>query len=100
MVQINERGGFQGFRDPDMSRIEAIPASMSRVSPTTACRCGPRPARRQPLERVDASGAAMVMDTYAMENFTGWTPELAPPPDLPLFRWRVLAGVFRFDVAS
>jgi hypothetical protein len=29
---------------------------------------------------------------------TGWTPELAPPPDSPLFRWRVLAGVVGLDV--
>jgi hypothetical protein len=40
------------------------------------------------------------MDTYALEKLTGWTPELAPPPDSPLFRWRVLAGVMRFDAAS
>ena len=32
------------------------------------------------------------MDTYALEKLTGWTPELSPPPDSPLFRWRVLAG--------
>ena len=35
------------------------------------------------------------MDTYALEKLTGWTPELSPPPDSPLFRWRVLAGVVR-----
>jgi hypothetical protein len=34
----------------------------------------------------------MVMDTYALEKLTGWTPELSPPPDSPLYRWRVLAG--------
>jgi hypothetical protein len=34
----------------------------------------------------------MVMDTYALEKLTGWTPELAPPQDSPLFRWRVLAA--------
>jgi len=32
-----------------------------------------------------------VMDTYALEKLTGWTPELSPPPDTPMFRWRVLA---------
>jgi hypothetical protein len=32
------------------------------------------------------------MDTYALEKLTGWTPELSPPPDSPLYRWRVLAG--------
>ena len=47
---------------------------------------------RQPLERVERSWRGLVMDTYALEKLTGWTPELSPPPDLPLFRWRVLAG--------
>ena len=32
-----------------------------------------------------------VMDTYALEKLSGWTPDLSPPPDSPLFRWRVLA---------
>jgi hypothetical protein len=32
------------------------------------------------------------MDTYALEKLTGWTPELSPPPESPLFRWRVLAA--------
>jgi hypothetical protein len=49
-------------------------------------------ARREPLERVDRVWRGMVMDTYALEKLTGWTPELSPPPDSPLFRWRVLAG--------
>ena len=40
------------------------------------------------------------MDTYALEKITGWTPELSPPPDSPLFRWRVLAGEVRQVVSS
>jgi hypothetical protein len=36
-----------------------------------------------------------VMDTYALEKLTNWTPELSPPPDSPLYRWRVLAGDFQ-----
>ena len=47
--------------------------------------------RREPLERVERGWRGIVMDTYALEKLTGWTPELAPPPDSPLFRWRVLA---------
>jgi hypothetical protein len=35
------------------------------------------------------------MDTYALEKLTGWTPELSPPPDSPLYSWRVLAGIDR-----
>ena len=45
----------------------------------------------EPLERVERSWRGIVMDTYALEKLTGWTPELSPPPDTPLFRWRVLA---------
>ena len=48
-------------------------------------------AKREPLERVERSWRGIVMDTYSLEKLTGWTPELSPPPDSPLFRWRVLA---------
>jgi hypothetical protein len=30
---------------------------------------------------------------------SGWTPELSPPPDSLLFRWRVLAGDILHDAA-
>jgi hypothetical protein len=32
-----------------------------------------------------------------LQKVTGWTPELSPPPDAPLFRWRVLAGDVRIE---
>ena len=57
-------------------------------------------AKRQPLARVERVWRGVVMDTYALEKLTGWTPELSPPPDSPLFRWRVLAGVLRFDAVA
>jgi len=41
-----------------------------------------------------------VMDTYALEKLTGWTPELSPPPESPLFRWRVLAENARARMAA
>jgi hypothetical protein len=47
---------------------------------------------REPLERVERSWRGIAMDTYALEKITNWTPELSPPLDSPLFRWRVLAG--------
>ena len=72
-----------------------MPASMSGVSRTTAAGVGDRStAVREPLERVERRWRGVVMDTYALEKLTGWTPELSPPTDLPLFRWRVLAGEF------
>src|ERR1700737_511113 len=93
VVQINERGRFLGFRDPGMSLISGhtglyVGREPDNLSPlwtsTTAV--------REPLERVDRSWRGIVMDTYALEKLTGWTPELSPPPDSPLYRWRVLAG--------
>lgn len=92
VVQINERGRFQGFADPGMDRIRDRPGLYVAREPdhrlplwdlTTA--------KRKPLARVPRVWRGLVMDTYALEKITGWTPELAPPPDTPLFRWRVLA---------
>jgi hypothetical protein len=94
VVQINERGRYLGFRDPDMNSIRGHtglyvgrepynhPANPLWASTT---------AIREPLERVDRVWRGIVMDTYALEKFTGWTPELSPPEGSPLYRWRELA---------
>ncbi len=101
VIQINERGRFQGFGDPGMDAVRAHtglyvgrePDNLSAIwADTTAV--------REPLERVGRVWRGTLMDTYALEKLTGWTPELAPPPDSPLFRWRVLAGVFRTKIAT
>ena len=87
VVQINERGRFEGFRDPGMNAIRGhtglyVGREPDHASPiwtsTTAI--------RQPLERVERSWRGIVMDTYALEKLTGWTPELSPPKDSPLYR--------------
>jgi 4-amino-4-deoxy-L-arabinose transferase-like glycosyltransferase len=95
VVQINERGRYLGFHGPDMDWIRGHtglyvgrepdnhPANPIWASTT---------AIREPLERVDRVWRGIVMDTYALEKFTGWTPELSPPEGSPLYRWRVLAG--------
>ena len=94
VIQINERGRFQGFADPGMDWIKDHPGLYVAREPDSA-----QPlwneikADRQPLERVERSWRGIVMDTYSLEKLTGWTPELSPPPDSPLFRWRVLAGM-------
>ncbi len=93
VVQINERGRFEGFRDPGMAAIRGhtglyVGREPDNASPiwtsTTAI--------RQPLERVERSWRGIVMDTYALEKLTGWTPELSPPKDSPLYPPRMLAG--------
>jgi len=93
VIQINERGRFMGFRDPGMNLIAGHtglyvgrePDDRTPIWASTT-------AVRQPLERVERSWRGIVMDSYTLEKLTGWTPELSPPPDSPLFRWRVLAG--------
>ena len=93
VIQINERGRFAGFRDPG---IEAIrnktglyvarePDQLNAVWASTT-------AVRTPLGEIERVWRGTVMDTYALEKLTGWTPELAPAPQSPLFRWRALAG--------
>ena len=93
VVQINERGRFQGFRNPGFNMFARdtglyVAREPDQASPiwnaTTAV--------REPLARVNRVWRGVVMDTYALEKLTGWMPELSPPPDSPLFRWRVLAG--------
>ncbi len=101
VVQINERGRFQGFGDPGMSRIKDHPGLYVAREPDNRLPLWDlTTARRQPLERVERVWRGVVMDTYALEKLTGWTPELAPPPDSPLFRWRVLAGTTHLAVIA
>jgi hypothetical protein len=93
VIEINERERFLGFRDPGMILIRGHTGLYVGREPDDS---GPlwaaTTAVRTPLERVDRSWRGIVMDTYALEKLTGWTPELAPAPDSPLYRARVLAG--------
>jgi hypothetical protein len=92
VIQINERGRYQGFRDPGMEWVrDHAGLYIAREPDNRLPLWDLTSAKRQPLERVDRVWRGVVMDTYALEKLTGWTPDLAPPPDTPLFRWRVLA---------
>ncbi len=93
VIQINERDRFEGFRDPDMKAISGRtglyvgrePDQRNHLWQSTT-------AIREPLERVERRWRGIVMDTYALEKLTGWTPELSPSRDSPLYRARTLAG--------
>ena len=92
VVQINERGRFLGFRDPGMNSIQGrtglyVAREPDQINPVWASTT----AVLTPLARVERSWRGMVMDSYALEKLTGWTPDIKPPPDSPLYRWRVLA---------
>jgi 4-amino-4-deoxy-L-arabinose transferase-like glycosyltransferase len=95
VIQINERGRFMGFRDPGMSLIRGHTGLYVGREPDNGSPLwSSTTAIKEPLERVDRRWRGVVMDTYALEKLTGWTPELSPPPDSPLYRWRLLAGDF------
>jgi hypothetical protein len=92
VVQINERGRFTGFRDPGMDSIKGhIGLYVAREPDQTNPVWAATTAVRTPLGQVERSWRGVMMDTYALEKLTGWTPDLSPPPDSPLYRWRVLA---------
>ena len=93
VVQINERGRFLGFRDPGKGLIRGHTGLYIAREPDNAIALwDATTAVREPLARVERSWRGIVMDAYALEKLTGWTPELSPPPDSPFYRWRVLAG--------
>ncbi len=95
VVQINERGRYIGFRDPGMNLIRGHTGLYVGREPdnrSTNPFWASTTAIREPLERVERSWRGSIMDTYTLEKLTGWTPELSPPPDSPLYIWRVLAG--------
>jgi len=93
VIQINERGRYQGFRDPGMDRVrDRVGLYVAREPDNLLPLWNATTAVRQPLERVERSWRGIVMDVYALQKLTGWTPELAPPQESPFFRWRVLAG--------
>jgi 4-amino-4-deoxy-L-arabinose transferase-like glycosyltransferase len=103
VIQINERGRFIGFRDPGMDLVGGyaglyVGREPDDLSPLWAATT----AVREPLERVERSWRGIVSDTYALQKLTGWTPELSPPKNSPLYQWRVLAGDVRpsFRVAA
>jgi hypothetical protein len=93
VIEVTERSRFQGFADPGMDRIKGHTGLyVARDPDQTLPLWDLTGAKREPLERVERVWRGTVMDSYALEKLTGWTPELSPPPDTPFFRWRVLAG--------
>jgi len=95
VIEINERGRFQDFRDPGMDRIRGHAGLYVGREPDDQSLLWDKiPARREPVARVERQWRGVVTDTYVLEKLTGWTPELSPPKDSPLFQWRVLAGEF------
>jgi Dolichyl-phosphate-mannose-protein mannosyltransferase len=94
VIQVNERARYLGFRDPGISLIKGRTGLyVGREPDNSSPLWSSTTAVRAPLERVDRIWRGIVMDTYALEKLTGWTPELLPAADSPLYRARTLAGL-------
>lgn len=92
VVEINERGRFQDFRDPGMDRIKGHAGIYIGRQPDDHSPLWESiSATRAPLGQVERRWRGVLIDTYTIDKLTGWTPELSPPTDSPLFQWRVLA---------
>lgn len=95
VVEINERGRFQDFRDPGMDRIKGHAGIYIGRQPDDHSPLWESiSATRAPLGQVERRWRGVLIDTYTIDKLTGWTPELSPSKDSPLFQWRVLAGEF------
>ncbi len=94
VIQINERARFMGFRDPGMDKIAGHTGLYVARDPDDAALWAGTTAVREPLEHVQRIWRGVVADTYTLEKLTGWTPQLSPPRDSPLYQWRWLAGEF------
>jgi 4-amino-4-deoxy-L-arabinose transferase-like glycosyltransferase len=91
VIQINERGRYLGFHDPGMDLIKGHSGLYIAHAPNDPIWASTT-AVKEPLGQVERSWRGVVTETYALEKLSGWTPELSPPPDSPLYRWHVLAG--------
>lgn len=93
VVEINERGRFQEFADPGMDKIKGHAGIYVGREPDDRSPLWQSiPAKREPLGRIERRWRGGVpTDAYTIEKLEGWTPELSPPKDSPLFRWKVLA---------
>ncbi|MET4766815.1 4-amino-4-deoxy-L-arabinose transferase-like glycosyltransferase [Bradyrhizobium ottawaense] len=92
VIEINERGRFQDFRDPGLDRIKGHAGIYVGREPDNRSSLWENiPAKREHLGEVERRWRGVLADTYVIEKLTGWTPELSPSKDSPLFWWKVLA---------
>ena len=95
VIQINERARFTGFRDPGIDQVRGHAGLyVAREPDDNDPIWAQTSAALEEVGHVDRSWRGMVMRRYVMKKLTGWTPELSPPADSPLYQWRWLAGDF------
>ena len=92
VIQINERARFIGFRDPGIARMRGHPALyVARASDGAAAIFAGTTAVLTPLTEIERRWRGTTMGRYSLQELTGWTPDLNPPPGSRFYAWPNLA---------
>lgn len=92
VIQVNQRARYIGFRDPGLVQIDGRPGIYVSLYPDDAgALLASTSARLERIAIVERVWRGGVMRTYQISRLSGWTPELAPAPDTPFYRWPQLA---------
>jgi len=91
VVQINERSRFLGLRPPDLRRITGLPGLEVDTRKSHKWAWSSTGAVREKVGTADRIFRGVTVDTIVFRKVTGWTPDLTPPPESPLYRWPNMA---------
>lgn len=91
VVQVNERSRFIGFRDRASAAMKSGIGLYVDSAPNDGNVIETRtPAILKLVGQADRTWRGVVIEPFAFKTIAGWTPELSPPPDSPLYKWRLL----------
>ncbi len=88
VVQVNERSRFIGFRLPDAARIAGhVGVYVARAPDDKAVAWSHTDATLEPLVVVQRRWRGVEIAPYLISKVTGWTPDLLPARETPLYQW-------------
>jgi hypothetical protein len=91
VVQINERSRFLGLRLPDLRLIAGRPGLEVETRKSHESAWSHTGAVRVKVGSAERTFRGVTVDTIVFRKISGWTPDLTPPPDSPLYRWPNMA---------
>jgi 4-amino-4-deoxy-L-arabinose transferase-like glycosyltransferase len=91
VVQVNERSRFIGFKDIASSTVasgaglyvDSAPNDGNVIETNTS-------AVLRLVGHADRTWRGIVIEPFAFKTITGWKPDLSPPRESPLYKWRLL----------
>ncbi|QUS42316.1 glycosyltransferase family 39 protein [Tardiphaga alba] len=95
VVQVTERARFLDFSDPGSAQITGHPGLLIAGIDDQRELLRAAGATLEPIGSFTTMWRGTPMRYFEIEKITGWTPELNPAPDTPLYRWRNLADAPR-----